>query len=189
MYISAKYEEVCTPAVQDFAAVSDNAFTVPDVIKMEQEVLKTLSFDLAFPPAVLFLRRFSKAANATMAIHTMAKYIMELSIVDYAACHLFPSEQAAGSLALALLILENKSLTEVWNPTLEHYSRYSVESIKPIVSILAGVVSRAQDDSHKLKAVFKKYSGKRLNNTSLAPELKVEAWKNRILKEVCKLQV
>lgn len=38
-----------------------------------------------------------------MAIHSMAKYIMELSLVDYAACHLFPSEQAAGSLALALL--------------------------------------------------------------------------------------
>lgn len=63
MYVAAKYEEVCTPAIQDFAAVSDNAFTVSDVRKMEQDVLKTLSFDLAFPPSVLFLRRFSKAAN------------------------------------------------------------------------------------------------------------------------------
>lgn len=38
-----------------------------------------------------------------MSIHSMAKYIMELSLVDYAACHLFPSEQAAASLALALM--------------------------------------------------------------------------------------
>lgn len=65
MYIAAKYEEVCTPAVQDFAAVSDNAFTVADVIKMEQEMLTTLSFDMACPPAVLFLRRFSKAASVS----------------------------------------------------------------------------------------------------------------------------
>jgi hypothetical protein len=33
----------------------------------------------------------------------MAKYIMELTLVDYGTCHLYPSEQAAASLALALL--------------------------------------------------------------------------------------
>lgn len=38
-----------------------------------------------------------------MAVHSMAKYIMELTLVDYSTCHLFPSEQAAASLALASL--------------------------------------------------------------------------------------
>lgn len=66
MYIAAKYEEVCTPAVHDFAAVSDNAFTIGDVKKMEQSMLLTLNFDLAFPPAVFFLRRFSKAASVIL---------------------------------------------------------------------------------------------------------------------------
>lgn len=75
MYLAAKYEEVCTPAVQDFAAVSDNAFTVTDVRKMEEEMLTVLSFDLAFPPAVLFLRRFSKAANVSVLIICMS-YIL-----------------------------------------------------------------------------------------------------------------
>jgi len=38
-----------------------------------------------------------------MQLHTMAKFIMELSMVDYGAAHLLPSEQAAGALVLAML--------------------------------------------------------------------------------------
>lgn len=48
-------------------------------------------------------------------------------------------------------ILEHKSLAEIWTPTLQHYSRYSLDAIKSVVSLLAGVLSRAQDETHKLK--------------------------------------
>jgi len=65
MYIAAKFEEVCTPTVMDFSAVSDNAFTQADVLQMERDILHALDFDLAAPPAVFFLRRFSKAAGAS----------------------------------------------------------------------------------------------------------------------------
>lgn len=65
MYIAAKFEEVCTPAVLDFAAVSDNAFTATEARNMEREILHVLEFDLAAPPAVFFLRRFSKAAGVS----------------------------------------------------------------------------------------------------------------------------
>jgi hypothetical protein len=38
-----------------------------------------------------------------MMMHAMAKYIMELSVLDYSTCHYLPSEQAAASLALSML--------------------------------------------------------------------------------------
>jgi len=63
MYIAAKFEEVCTPTIQDFAAVSDNAYSPEEVRKMEMQMLRTLEFDMAAPSPVFFLRRFSKAAS------------------------------------------------------------------------------------------------------------------------------
>jgi len=63
LYVAAKYEEVCTPTMQDFSAVSDNAFSTNDVSNMEVQMLKALSYDLAAPQPVFFLRRFSKAAK------------------------------------------------------------------------------------------------------------------------------
>jgi hypothetical protein len=72
MYIAAKLEEVCTPTVVDFSAVSDNAFSASEVRHMEREILQSLDYELAPPPAVFFLRRFSKAAgvsNKTVLLH------------------------------------------------------------------------------------------------------------------------
>lgn len=70
LYVAAKFEEVCTPTVIDFSAVSDNAFSSTEVRHMEKEILQSLEYDLAPPPAVFFLRRFSKAAGVMhMYIH------------------------------------------------------------------------------------------------------------------------
>ena len=63
LYLAAKYEEVCTPTMIDFSAVSDNAFSIDDVRVMEIQMLKALNFDMAAPQPVFFLRRFSKAAK------------------------------------------------------------------------------------------------------------------------------
>jgi len=65
LYLAAKYEEVCTPTVLDFSAVSDNAFSTSDVRDMERAILNSLEFDLSAPPAIFFLRRFSKAAGVS----------------------------------------------------------------------------------------------------------------------------
>jgi hypothetical protein len=65
MYVAAKFEEVCTPTVIDFSAISDNAFSATEVREMEREMLIALDYDLSPPPAIFFLRRFSKAAGVS----------------------------------------------------------------------------------------------------------------------------
>jgi len=38
-----------------------------------------------------------------MMVHSMAKFILELTVLEYSTCHMLPSEQAATSLALSML--------------------------------------------------------------------------------------
>jgi len=185
MYIAAKFEEVCTPTVVDFSAVSDHAFSAVEVREMERDMLHVLEFDLAPPQAVFFLRRFSKAAGAPLLLHTMAKYIMELTIVDYGTSHLYPSEQAAASLALAMLILDkSKTLRERWTPTLQHYTKLNLDAIKRAVSPVATVLGKIHSEPLKLKAVYSKYGRNRLCKVSLSPELNVKEWQDRVSREI-----
>ena len=63
-------------------------------------------FDLGRPLPLHFLRRASKAGGVDSATHTLAKYIVELSLGVYSLCHIPPSKLSAAALALAMRLLE-----------------------------------------------------------------------------------
>jgi hypothetical protein len=54
-----------------------------EILQMEKAGVRTLTFNFSRPLPLHFLRRYSKAAHALPVHHTMAKYLLELSLVDY----------------------------------------------------------------------------------------------------------
>nr|CAD7198609.1 unnamed protein product [Timema douglasi] len=102
MFLACKYEEMCSPDVQDFVYISDSAYSKEQIFKMEQHILMKLEFKLGRPVPLHFLRRFSRAADASSEQHAMAKYLMELCLVEYDLCHYAPSMIAAAALYLSL---------------------------------------------------------------------------------------
>merc|ERR1712243_116760 len=102
MLVAAKYEEIYAPEVKDFVYITDRAYTEREILKMEIKILSTLSFDLGRPLPLHFLRRASKAGGVEAITHTLAKYAMELTLVDYKMAHIKPSVIAASALALSL---------------------------------------------------------------------------------------
>merc|ERR1712080_135405 len=106
----------------------------------------------------------------------LAKYIMELTVVEYKFCHFPPSKIAAASLAISMIAFEHdtkKSFHQVWNPTLEHFTLYSLTSLAELIQPLAGhllKVSRASDSSRNT-AVRKKYLDKRFLRVSASQEV------------------
>merc|ERR1712096_522996 len=91
MLVAAKYEEIYAPEVKDFVYITDRAYTEKDILRMEIRILATLKFDLGRPLPLHFLRRASKAGGVEAATHTLAKYIVELSLGVYNLCDLPPS--------------------------------------------------------------------------------------------------
>ena len=63
LLISTKYEEIYPPELKDLLTVSENKFTKAEVLKMEQNILLTLQFDLTSPSAYRFLERFRKIST------------------------------------------------------------------------------------------------------------------------------
>ncbi|XP_026233375.1 G2/mitotic-specific cyclin-B2-like [Anabas testudineus] len=167
MLVACKYEEMYAPEVGDFAYITDNAFSKSQILEMEQIVLRKLNFQLGRPLPLHFLRRASKVANSDVERHTLAKYLMELTLVDYDMVHYRPSEIAAASLGLSQLLLDGMS----WSPTQQHYSTYDEAHLKPIMQHIAKNVVTVNEGKTKFLAVKNKYSSSKLMKISLIPQL------------------
>jgi cyclin-A len=50
-----KYEEIYPPDVAEFVYITDDTYTKTQVLRMEQLILKVLSFDLCIPSSLSFI--------------------------------------------------------------------------------------------------------------------------------------
>jgi cyclin B len=106
MFLASKYEEIYPPEVKDFVHVTDRAYTKDQLVKTERDMLEVLSFNVTVPSAWRFLERFCHLAGATEQTEALARYLLELSLVEYHMLRYKPSLQAAAALFLAHKILK-----------------------------------------------------------------------------------
>merc|ERR1712121_58051 len=83
MFLASKVEEVYAPACSDFVYITDHAYTEDAIKQMEMKILQTLKFSLFEPLSIHFLRRYSKAGDVDVLQHSLAKYALELALVEY----------------------------------------------------------------------------------------------------------
>ncbi|XP_011182206.2 G2/mitotic-specific cyclin-B [Zeugodacus cucurbitae] len=175
LFIAAKYEELVPPSIADFVYITDDTYNSKQIVQMELKIIKTLECNLSRPLPIHFLRRFSKAAKVEDIHHAMAKYFLELTTIEYDLAAYKPSEIAAASLFLALhLLKDNAKLPTAfndkhWSPTMQYYSRYTAEHLRPIAKKIAVVVRNAP--TAKLKAVYTKYQSSKLYKIAMRSEL------------------
>ncbi|XP_057580975.1 G2/mitotic-specific cyclin-B2 isoform X2 [Hippopotamus amphibius kiboko] len=105
LLLASKYEEMFSPNIEDFVYITDNAYTSSQIREMETLILKELKFELGRPLPLHFLRRASKAGEVDVEQHTLAKYLMELTLVDYDMVHYHPSKVAAAASCLSQKVL------------------------------------------------------------------------------------
>uniref|UniRef100_A0A8D0G8B9 Cyclin B2 n=1 Tax=Sphenodon punctatus TaxID=8508 RepID=A0A8D0G8B9_SPHPU len=167
LLLASKYEEIYSPDIGDFVYITDNAYTCTEIREMERMILKELNFDLGRPLPLHFLRRASKAGEADAEQHTLAKYLMELTMVDYDMMHHHPSEIAAAALCLSRKIL----IQGAWGSKQHYYTGYSEDSLLLVMKHMAKNVTRVNENLTKYIAVKNKYSSSKLMKISTIPQL------------------
>ncbi|KAM6187192.1 G2/mitotic-specific cyclin-B1 [Sarcoramphus papa] len=154
MFIASKYEEMFPPHIEDFAYITDHTYTKFQICQMEMKILQALDFGLGRPLPPHFLRRASKIAEVDLEQHVLAKYLMELCIVDYEMVHFPPSETAAAASCLALKLLNGCE----WTPTLQHYMSYTESDLLPVMRHIAKNVVLVNEGITTLTAIKNKYA-------------------------------
>ncbi|CAO1627440.1 unnamed protein product [Parajaminaea phylloscopi] len=158
MFIAAKYEEVLCPSVGNFLFLADGGYDTDEILKAERYMLKVLGFNLSYANPMNFLRRISKADNYDIQTRTVAKYFMEISLVDYRLLEHPPSLVAAASIWMARKVLERGP----WTPTLVHYSSYSEYELLGTAEIMLDYTLRPIQHN----AFHKKYAAKKFMRAS-----------------------
>lgn len=174
LLLAAKYEEIFIPEARDFVYMTDNAYSNAQILEMEMLILRGLNFSLGRPLPIHFLRRASKASNADGAQHMLAKYLMELVLIDYDMAHFRPSEVAAAALCLAQKILGRGS----WDPTTQYYTGYSEDRLLLVMKHMAKNVVRVNNNLTKHVATKNKYAASKLMKISTIPQLRSELVEN-----------
>ncbi|XP_041074232.1 G2/mitotic-specific cyclin-B2-like isoform X1 [Polyodon spathula] len=173
MLVASKYEEMYAPEIGDFVYITDNAFSKSQIREMEMLILKELNFELGRPLPLHFLRRASKAGCADAEKHTLAKYLMELTLLDYDLLHQHPSEIAAAALCLSQLLLDGSK----WSMAQQSYTGYSEEDLKSIMQHMAKNVVKVNEGLTKHTAIKNKYASSKLMRISAISQLKSPALK------------
>ncbi|PKI84661.1 Clb2p [Malassezia vespertilionis] len=158
LFIAAKYEEVLCPSIQNFLYIADGGYTDEEILRAERYMLKVLSFDLSYASPMNFLRRISKADNYDIQTRTVAKYFMEIALVDYRLLDHPPSLCAAAAVWMAREVLERGE----WTPTLVHYSTYAESELLGTAEIMLDYILRPPAHRH----FYKKYSSKKFMRAS-----------------------
>lgn len=166
LYISSKYDERTPPLVEDFMYICDGAYADKELITMEISVLKTIGFDLGIPLSYRFLRRYARCAKVPMPTLTLARYILELSLLDYSNVFLSDSQLACATLFMALRMT---GTLKPWDKTLEYYTGYKIEDFAHIVPMLNAALHRKPREA--LKTIRNKYSHRIFYDVASTPLL------------------
>ncbi|KAF8899815.1 cyclin-like protein [Gymnopilus junonius] len=159
MFIAAKFEEVVAPSVSHFLMCADSSYTESEILQAERYVLKTLDYNLSYPNPVHYLRRVSKADDYNVKVRTLAKYLLEIGVLEWRLIAAPPSLMAAASIWLARLALG----FEQWTPNLAHYSSYKESALIPTANLMLNYILKPI----RHESFYKKYAGKRYFKSSI----------------------
>jgi len=168
LLIASKFEEIYSPSIQDFLHDCNDSYTLDEFLEMERVILCTLGFQLGCPCALTFLRRISKAEQYDIPSRTVAKYLIEMAILDEKFLNYKPSLIAAAATWLSRKMLKKGD----WDKTLEFYSGYDEKALEPCVNEMLNFLQT----NTRYKTVYKKYTSSKLLRASLFVEQKIAAW-------------
>ncbi|CAI7632218.1 unnamed protein product [Penicillium glandicola] len=163
IFIAAKFEEITAPSVQEIVYMVDSGYSVDEILKAERFMLTILDFDLGWPGPMSFLRRISKADEYDLETRTVAKYFLELAIMDERFVCTPPSFIAAGAHCLSRMLLNKGN----WTPAHAFYSGYLYSQLIPVLTTL---MECCENPRRHHAAIFEKYSDRRFKRASMFVE-------------------
>uniref|UniRef100_A0A182JQ41 Uncharacterized protein n=1 Tax=Anopheles christyi TaxID=43041 RepID=A0A182JQ41_9DIPT len=168
MFIAAKYEEIYPPDVSEFVYITDDTYTKTQVLRMEQLILKVLSFDLTVPTSLLFTNTYCVMNDVPDKVKYLTMYLCELSLLEADPYLTYmPSKIAAGALALARRTLD----LPMWSKMLENNTGYTLQDMKDIILDLNK--THVDATTMQQQAIQEKYKSKTYQEVASLPATEI----------------
>ena len=160
IFVAAKYEEVQCPTISEIIYMVDGGYSPDELLKAERFMLSMLQFELGWPGPMSFLRRISKADDYDLETRTLAKYFLEVTVMDERFVGCTPSFLAAGAHCMSRLMIHD----DEWSKAHVYYSNYTWSQLR---QLLAAILECCEDPHKHHSAVYDKYTDKRYKRASI----------------------
>ena len=166
LFIACKYEEIYAPSSKDLIFMTDNAYKIEEMIKMENDILNIVHFDLTYPTSLHFLEIYRYYLDLDDINFYRCSYLNEICLINYSLCSFNPSLIACACLYLNLKsnILYFKGYNE---EKLFNITGYNKIDINNCLNRLIKAVSKIEEPDNKFTAVKKKYSLEKYKKVSI----------------------
>ncbi|WBW75030.1 G1/S-specific B-type cyclin Cig1 [Schizosaccharomyces osmophilus] len=160
LLISFKYEEIHPPTIYHLGKFVEGVYEIEEIIRAERYMLMLLNFELSWPGPMSFLRRISRADSYQYDIRSLAKYLMELTLMDEMFVGGYPSAIAAASYYLSMQMLGYTTWTL-------HHIYYSGLTARQLEPCALGIMECILDAPNHHSSIFQKYSETRMKRISV----------------------
>ncbi|KAJ1958237.1 B-type cyclin [Linderina pennispora] len=158
LLLAAKYEETRVPSISDIIFMVENTYSADEIKKAERYLLRTLNFDLGWPGPLSYLRRISKANDYDAATRTLAKYLVEVTLIDERFIGVPSSKVAAVAHYLSMRFLGQTD----WSRAHVFYAGYFESELLPLAQILVDLLMHPR----RHRSIYEKYSERRYMHAS-----------------------
>ncbi|XP_069574991.1 cyclin-P isoform X2 [Brachyistius frenatus] len=172
LFLAAKKEECLLPEVSGLCYLMDHTYSKHHLLRMERKVLCGLKFDLSYCPPMQFLLLLASIARCSALVVWMARYLLELSLLEGQCVVFLPVQLAGAALYLAREILQETLTPEgeaAWCLAASIHVGSETILLK-IMHILASTASKT--NTRETSATFVKFSSPETLHVSRHPGLK-----------------
>jgi hypothetical protein len=136
LFIASKYEEVSCLDIGSYLMLGENTFTEIEIKKAEKYLLYSLNYEIRYVNPLYFLRRLAKANNYESKSRKMAKYFVELMILERDFYNFKKGTLCTTAMYLARKICQ----TDINKNLFFYYSKLGKDSIKECFDLLVKLI-------------------------------------------------
>ena len=157
LFISCKYEEIYAPHAKDLIYMTDNAYKLEEMIKMENEILSVIKFELTIPTSLNFLKIYGTLLNLDEKNFFRCYYLNELSLINYNLCKFYPSLIAC--VCLFINLKSDKNFFKGYNEKeMFKITGYNKQDIVICLEEMVKSLNKVNEINNKFISIKKKYA-------------------------------
>ena len=165
LIISSKLNEIYLPKLSNYSDITCNTYDIEEIKKMEEEILKTLNFNLLVPTPLSFYEIISQKVGISDDINKFqfGEFLMQSFILDNNALNYSNSTIACAACYIVMKFCKMNNYKIIFDDKLFGHKKYNNESLikecaKKISEAIALIIGS------NLKSVINKYSSNKFYN-------------------------
>jgi hypothetical protein len=111
-WLAAKVDTRAKPLIDDINSAAGTAYTMTMIRDMEIRIITALGFQLSYPTAKMFLRRFLQKSEATGNVAEVSNILVEVALMKLKFVDVQPSVTAASAVAVSWAAFGNVELSK-----------------------------------------------------------------------------